>query len=372
MFDRLQKRIGEKAGETFIAAVDKTATAVEAAVGTGVRIKALTDDPDESITIESMVLVFVDAVRDESHGERPGSRAEVIAAYKGRQRLTKWISRLGLWGAAAGSLSTLYSEAAILCDVADAAQVGLSREQLGARILLLWGVMPDFEEALAALNREGGRSVAASLKARLPAGFSADNPERMSKRQVVALLWKLRGLRKGKAGGGKVTVEEMIDNVEGQLRPHIVATQAPGGAPATSVPGTEVRPRKDAVLAWSRDVFAEADLAPTSAQLDDIASSMAGSIVTQVLVPLADERGASGFRAYLGAFDVSEQNILEHLDAACGVLALMIVRAGGHDPVRPDDPALVEAEDEIDFRMRGLLDLALPEWSKGVLQEYGE
>jgi hypothetical protein len=170
---------------------------------------------------------------------------------------------------------------------------------------------------------------------------------------------------------GKATVGEMIENTEEQLRPHIVSSQDDENMEAMSVPGADERPRKDAVFAWSREVFANAGLTPTSAQLDDIASSMAGSIVTQILVPLAGERGASGFSNYLGAFGVSEENVLDHFNAACGVLAIMIVKAEGYDPQGPEDPLLVRVEDEIDARMTHLLDLALPEWSKGVRQEYG-
>jgi hypothetical protein len=135
--------------------------------------------------------------------------------------------------------------------------------------------------------------------------------------------------------------------------------------------GSGERPRKDAVVAWSHEVFAKAGLTPTSAQFDDIASAMAGSIVMQILVPLAEERRASGFRNYLGGYEVSEENILEHFNAACGVLAIMIVKAEGWDPQGPSDPLLVRAEDEIDTRMKHLLDLALPEGADGVRQEYG-
>jgi hypothetical protein len=185
----------------------------------GGRVKALTAEPDQSITVEAMVLVFIDTVhRDESDG-RPESRAEVIAAYRGREHILKWISRFGLWGATAGYLSTLYSEAAILCDVSDAADLGLSREELGARVLLLWGVMGDFDYALAAICGEPNRSVVTYLKSRLPLGV--DRTNEMTKREVVSLLWQARSFRKGKANRGGSSVEAMIDRAEDQLRPHV-------------------------------------------------------------------------------------------------------------------------------------------------------
>jgi hypothetical protein len=135
---------------------------------------------------------------------------------------------------------------------------------------------------------------------------------------------------------------------------------------------SDERPRKDAVFAWTHQVFAKAGLTPTSAMFDDIASTMAGSIVMQILVPLSEERGASsGFANYLGIYAVSEENVLEHFDTACAMLSMMSVQAEGQDPVGPSDPRLVRVEDEIDARMNSFLNLALPEWAEGVRQEYG-
>jgi hypothetical protein len=217
MFDKLQKRLEQKAERAFINAVDRTADAANAAIDVRTRIKALADDPDSSIGIESLVLVVIDTVRDENSGERPGSRKEVVAAYRSRQRLMRWISRLGPWGAAAGHLATLYSEAAILCDVADAGGLGLSREQLGASVLVLWGVMPDLDRALPALYGEDGRSTMDYLRSRLPIGHEQDDPDRMTKRQIVELLWKLRSLRASNVRAGKGAIEEMIASAEEQL-----------------------------------------------------------------------------------------------------------------------------------------------------------
>jgi hypothetical protein len=223
MFDKVQKRIGQRAEQALSTAVDKTISVMNTTFDTGARVKTLMDDPDGSITIESLVLVFVDTVRDENGGERPASRAGVIDAYRGRHQLVKWISRFGPWGATASHLATLYSEAAILCDVSDAGQLGLAREQLGAHILVLWGVMPDHDLALSAMNEEDGKSVGDYLRARLPTKDFAGNPDAMSKRQIVGLLWKLRSLRPSKLKGGSGTVEDMIENAEVQLRPHVAA-----------------------------------------------------------------------------------------------------------------------------------------------------
>jgi hypothetical protein len=219
MLKKLQARLGEKAADTFDLAVDKTAVAVGTAMEAGSRVKMLIANPDQSITVEAMVLVFIDTVRHDEPDGRPDSRADVIAAYRGRERSLRWISRFGLWGATAGYLATLYSEAAILCNVSDAAALGLSREELGARVLLLWGVVGDFDYALAAVRREPDKSVVTYLKSRIPLG--EDQTNEMTKREVVSLLWQARSLRKGKASRGGSSVEAMIDRAEDQLRFHM-------------------------------------------------------------------------------------------------------------------------------------------------------
>ncbi len=88
-----------------------------------------------------------------------------------------------------------------------------------ANIGLLWGVLGDFDHALAAIRGEPDKSVVTYLKSRLPLGESRTNG--MTKREVVSLLWQARSLRKGKADRGGSSVEAMIDRAEDQLRPHI-------------------------------------------------------------------------------------------------------------------------------------------------------
>jgi len=218
VLSRLKKRVESRAEQVLFATLDKTAAAVETAVETGARVKALTNDPNGQIDVESMMLIFVDTVRGERENGRPASRADVIRAYRGRQRLMKWMSRLGPWGIAAGRLSTLYSEAAILCDVADAGKLGLSREELAAHVLVLWDVLPDFEQASAAMRGEEGQSVTAQLKRRIRGDRDLDEPAPMTKIRVVQLLWKLRSVRKGLSRSGIDGVEEMVDEAEEQLR----------------------------------------------------------------------------------------------------------------------------------------------------------
>jgi hypothetical protein len=94
------------------------------------------------VTIEALVLVFVETVRIENDGDRPTTREEVKAAYVKRQKAIAWLSRAGPLGAATGSLAGLYNDAAILCNVADVHRLNLRQNDLAAHVLAHWQVMP--------------------------------------------------------------------------------------------------------------------------------------------------------------------------------------------------------------------------------------
>lgn len=194
-----------------------TANVVSSTVEASARIKALADDPEQPISAEALVLVFIDTVRSENSGTRPATREDIAAANSGRQKFVPLISKAGPMGAAAGCLAGLYSEAAILCDVADASGLEVSREEMGAHVLVLWGVLPDYARALAATQGEEGKSVANYLKGRAAVGTASDNPDRMSKREVIGLVWRLRAGRKTKIRGAKSAVEDMITAAEHEL-----------------------------------------------------------------------------------------------------------------------------------------------------------
>lgn len=211
--DRFEKRVTNAA--THIA--DKGINAVNSTIDAGARIKALADNPDQPMTIEALILVLVETVRSENNGNRPTSRDEVKAFYATRQKVIAWLSKVGPLGAAGGSLAALYNDAAILCDVADINHLNLSQDDLAAHVLVQWRIMPNHARGLAAMRTAAGESVADYLKARLPTGDTAENPDRMSKREVVVLLWKLRSRRTAKVRNGVSQVEAMIQAAEEQL-----------------------------------------------------------------------------------------------------------------------------------------------------------
>jgi hypothetical protein len=59
--------------------------------------------------------------------------------------------------------------------------------------------------------------------------------------------------------------------------------------------------KKDALRAWTEQVFADAGLTPSHDQVTDIAKSIAGLILTQRLVPLSEARGARRVRYCLSS-----------------------------------------------------------------------
>jgi hypothetical protein len=211
--DRLERKLTDAAAHV----ADNGINAINSTIDAGARIKALGDNPDQKITIEALVLIFVETVRTENDGERPATRDEVKAAYAKRQKVIAWLSKAGPLGAATGSLAGLYNDAAIVCNVADAHRLNLPQNDLAAHVLVQWHVMPTHERALAAMSGEEGQSVADYLKARWPGGNQAENPDQMSKRQIVVLLWKLRSRRKATVRKVENQVEAMIQDAEEQL-----------------------------------------------------------------------------------------------------------------------------------------------------------
>lgn len=127
------------------------------------RVATVLDLSDEQATVrlESFVTAFISAVRQVDAEDL--SSDDVINAAVRRQR---WIGLASMPAWSVGMYaSSLYCEAAILCHVEQLHQLGLTNEQLAAHLLALWKVMPDYEQAEAAIQGTGP-SVAAFHKAR--------------------------------------------------------------------------------------------------------------------------------------------------------------------------------------------------------------
>jgi hypothetical protein len=100
-------------------------------------------------------------------------------------------------------VAELYGETKTVCDLATAHRLPLTDELLAAHMLVLWSVTDDFGVARAAIQT---KSVTALIALRLRERVGDVVPERWSKRAVIALLWRVRGLAVDTRGLGASSV----------------------------------------------------------------------------------------------------------------------------------------------------------------------
>jgi hypothetical protein len=174
-------------------ASDAAAKAKEAVAGSeaGARLLAIVRiDDDRPLTPERLLVMLVEAVRGDDD-ERELSARDVLKAAKRRQRLAGAAGALG--GPIGLQLASLYCEAELLCDVAERHALGLPDEELAAHLLVLWNAMPDVVSARAAIDGSG-QSVAGRIAMTAHGKVVTKPRDEMTKRDVVKLLWRARGV----------------------------------------------------------------------------------------------------------------------------------------------------------------------------------
>jgi hypothetical protein len=130
---------------------------------------------------------------------------------------------------------------------------------------------------------------------------------------------------------------------------------------------------QDSLLAWARQVFASAGVAPTPEQVNEIAGTIAHLIMSEKLVPFAAANDVSElFAGWHDQVGVRRANVLEHIDGARSILIVMIAdkKLGAHDgPER----ASIEHEiaEELDALIAGDLASSRDEFVRGVGEEFG-
>lgn len=197
--DRLRTKLTDTAEKTKAVAADgagaaaaKAKAALEARSGTaGPRLLALLQmDDDAPLTIEALVVGLVDAVRKDDEARELSDR-DVFKAAKRRFR------RLGVISLPTGPVGWrvvgLYCEAATVCDIVELRGEPLSDEAVAAHLVVLWDAMPDLAGAEAAIAGTG-QSVLQALVLRYRAKVAERLPDPMTKRAVVTLIWRQRGL----------------------------------------------------------------------------------------------------------------------------------------------------------------------------------
>jgi hypothetical protein len=172
------------------------------------RLRALIEmREDQPITIEALLVLLVDAVHEDDPREL--SQRDVKKAGKRRQRLAGGLGMLG--GPVGTYVASLYSEAVILCDVADRHGLGLSDEELAAQLLVMWNAVPDADADAARAAIDGsGPSVAIHMATGVYERLADTPVDQMTKKDAVMALWRLRSMVAGASLPGSASPKDVL------------------------------------------------------------------------------------------------------------------------------------------------------------------
>jgi hypothetical protein len=120
----------------------------------GEELTGLVAGPDGSASPEGFVLGLVRTARDEDDESLTEKQVRKDAK-KRRRRLGIASFAAGPFAGAAGEATDLYPETATVCDIVELHDLPLTDLDIGAHMLVLWGVTPELAEARAALDGSG-------------------------------------------------------------------------------------------------------------------------------------------------------------------------------------------------------------------------
>jgi hypothetical protein len=182
---------------------------------------------EETIAVEGFLLALVRSVRDDEEEDEERDRRDLyVAARKRRRRLAMAAFGAGPLVGVANQLADLYCETAVVCDLDELQDLGLSDEEIGAHMLVLWGVAVRYETALQAMG--GDPPVAALLREVLMERAGEKVPEELTTRSTIKALWDVRGVlgdARDKVTGGAFSsvaftgrrTKKVIERAEEQL-----------------------------------------------------------------------------------------------------------------------------------------------------------
>jgi hypothetical protein len=160
-------------------------------------------DGGRSVSLEAFLLSLVRNVRQDGRPDERNRRDVYVAARKRRRRLGLAAFSAGPWVGVANRFADLYCETAAVCDVASLHDLELSDEDIGAHMLVLWGITEEHRAALLAM--QGRPPVVEILTRRLASHASERLPERLTTRSAVKALWDARdALGDARKGGGAI------------------------------------------------------------------------------------------------------------------------------------------------------------------------
>lgn len=190
------------------------------------RGREMFEDDEQPLSVERFLLILVRLVREDEQVEERRARDVYLTARKRRRRLGLMSFGAGPLIGVANQLADLYCETATVCDVAALHGLNLSDEQMGAHMLVLWGVTDSHSAAERAIA--GEPPVANILATKLRGRAVEQLPERLTKRSVTKALWNVRSAigdaRKDATTGAVRTVaftghrtKKVIKKAEAQL-----------------------------------------------------------------------------------------------------------------------------------------------------------
>lgn len=181
--DRLQEQALRAGKRAQAVAADHTQRAGESLRG----FREVLSDEDQALSVEAYLLALVRAVRDDEDDDW-SMRDLYVRARKRRRRLGLLAIGTGPLAGVANRAADLYCETATVCDIAELHELELDDMGIAARMLVLWSVADDCEQAEAAMR--GEPPVAKLLEARLRGTELAERasqllPEELTKRTVA-------------------------------------------------------------------------------------------------------------------------------------------------------------------------------------------
>jgi hypothetical protein len=196
--------------------------------------RALIAEGGDVLSVEAYLVTLVRAVRRDEADEGQSRREIYATARKRRRRLGLICLSAGPMASVANQVADLYCETATVTDIAHLHHLRLGDAEIAARMLMLWSVVDDLDQAEGAIRSDP------PVAALLAKGFVAAPDDGWTNLSIAKALWKirdfdLRGADAGKSGGQPIRsvaftgnrTKKLIKRAEEQLG---ITTESLGSA----------------------------------------------------------------------------------------------------------------------------------------------
>lgn len=182
---------------------------------------------EEPISAEAYLKRLVAAVRRDDDEEDRTGRDVYLSAKRRRRKLGLLSLGTGPFAGVTSQVVDLYCDVAVLVDLSDLHQPGLSNSEIAAHAVLMWGFADSYERAAGAIASDP--PLAELISKRLGNVAGERMPDKTSPRSIASAIWRARtdvaavkkasvvGAVKGAAFTGRST-KKAIATIERQLR----------------------------------------------------------------------------------------------------------------------------------------------------------